>query len=180
MSKSLDIKIRLLNKNDDRSNFNSGNIELDRFFQRYAGQNQFRHYVGSTYIALSDNTIVGYITVSPNEITAENIPTHLKKKLPEYPLPILRIARLAVNKNFQGYGIGKQLLKAMLEIAINLRQTVGCIGVVVDAKPEAIIFYEKLGFIFLATIKGNLDNRPIPTPMFLPMQTIMKAAQKDD
>ncbi|HLF66067.1 MAG TPA: GNAT family N-acetyltransferase, partial [Gammaproteobacteria bacterium] len=145
MNNTLAIKIRLLRKEDDRSYFNSGNIDLDRFFQRFAGQNQFKHYIGSTYIAILETTIVGYITVSPNEITAEKIHLATKKQLPEYPIPVLRIARLAVASKFQGHGIGKQLLKSMLELALRLRDEAGCVGVVVDAKSESISFYRKLG-----------------------------------
>ncbi|MES9879568.1 MAG: hypothetical protein ABW185_01650 [Sedimenticola sp.] len=47
-----EIRIRRLESNGDRSGFRSGNIELDRFFQRYAGQNQFRHHIGTTYVAI--------------------------------------------------------------------------------------------------------------------------------
>ena len=43
------IEVRLLRQEDDRSRFRSGQPDLDRFFARYAGQNQFRHHIGSTY-----------------------------------------------------------------------------------------------------------------------------------
>jgi ribosomal protein S18 acetylase RimI-like enzyme len=50
---------------------------------------------------------------------------------------------------------------------------VGCVGVVVDAKPHAISFYERYGFIRLETLEGNLGDRPEPIPMFLSLkQTI--------
>ena len=42
------IHVRLLMPKDNRSQFDSGDIELDRFFKRFAGQNQFRHHIGST------------------------------------------------------------------------------------------------------------------------------------
>ena len=37
---------------DDRTRFRSGDADLDRFFQAYAGQNQFRHHIGTTYVAV--------------------------------------------------------------------------------------------------------------------------------
>jgi len=40
------MQIRALSESDDRSRFRSGDPDLDRFLQRFAGQNQFRHYVG--------------------------------------------------------------------------------------------------------------------------------------
>ncbi len=41
-----EVRVRALARSDDRSGFACGDIELDRFFQRYAGQNQFRHHIG--------------------------------------------------------------------------------------------------------------------------------------
>jgi len=48
------ITVRRLEPEDDRTNFRSGNVDLDRFFARYAGQNQFRHHIGTTYVAVDD------------------------------------------------------------------------------------------------------------------------------
>lgn len=169
------ITIRRLTTQDERGQFSSGDIELDRFFQRFAGQNQFRHYIGTTYIATYQAQIVGYITVSSGEMTAEHLASTLRKRLPEYPLPILRIARLAVDQAFQGQGIGKQLLKAMFELALQQREQSGCVGVVIDAKPQAISFYTQLGFMALEVLSGELGTKPEPLPMFLPIQLIAKS-----
>ncbi len=43
-------EIRLLDQKDDRKRFQSGDEALDLYFHRYAGQNQFRHHIGVTYI----------------------------------------------------------------------------------------------------------------------------------
>jgi hypothetical protein len=43
------VEIRALRTDDKRDNFRSGDIELDRFFQNYAGHNQFRLHIGTTY-----------------------------------------------------------------------------------------------------------------------------------
>lgn len=48
------IEIRSLQINDDRKSFSSGDADLDRFFHKYAGQNQFRLHIGTTYVALDD------------------------------------------------------------------------------------------------------------------------------
>jgi GNAT superfamily N-acetyltransferase len=123
-----EVQIRLLAAQDVRAQFCSGDIELDRFFQRFAGQNQFRHHIGSTYVSVLNGRITGFATVSAGELTADTVSEHLKKKLPSYPVPILRIARLAVDKHFQGHGIGKMLLRSMFELALELRDKVGCAG----------------------------------------------------
>jgi GNAT superfamily N-acetyltransferase len=171
-----EIRIRRLEPQDDRSGFRSNNIDLDRFFQRYAGQNQFRHHLGTTYIAVQDDKIAGFVTVSSGELAAETLTKALRRRLPAYPVPILRLARLAVDKRFQGHGIGRLLLRAMLELALEMRDRVGCIGVVVDAKPEAVDFYADMGFSPMHLISGSLGDRPEPIAMFLPIREIAAAA----
>ena len=89
--------IRPLRYSDDRSGFCSGNPDLDRFLSRFAGQNQFRHHIGTTYIAAGGNTIMGFATVSASHIEIRDLPDIHKKGLPKYPLPVLRLSRLAVD-----------------------------------------------------------------------------------
>ena len=95
------------------------------------------------------------------------MPAALRKKLPAYPLPILRLARLAVDEAVRGQGLGKELLRFVLQLAIRLARDYGCTGVLVDAKAEAVAFYEKLGFVALELVEGQSDARPAPVPMFL-------------
>jgi GNAT superfamily N-acetyltransferase len=168
------LEIRRLLQEDDRSGFRSGNVELDRFFQRYAGQNQFRHHIGTTYVAVENGTIVGFATVTPSEIAVAGLPPPRRKKLPQYPLPVLRLARLAVDERVQGHGVGGTLLRAVFVLAHRMADEFGCLGVVVDAKPEAVPFYENLGFIDLGAKAGQLGDRPEPRPMFLELGAIPK------
>jgi len=166
------ISIRRLRPDDDRSAFRSGNIELDRFFQRYAGQNQFRHHIGTTYVAVDEETILGFATVAPSEIAGDDVPETSRKRLPRYPLPVLRLARLATQESARGRGIGAALLRAVFTLAHKTAGDLGCVGVVVDAKPDALAFYEKLGFLPLESSAGQLGDRPEPLPMFLELGAI--------
>lgn len=167
------MRVRRLEPEDDRSEFSCGNVELDRFFRQYAGQNQFRHHLGTTYLAIDESErIAGFATVSATEILAERIPTAMKKRLPRFPLPALRLARLAVDTRMSGRGVGRLLVASVLQLARELSESVGCVGVVVDAKSEALGFYESLGFVRLETLSGELGDRPMPTPLFLPLSAI--------
>jgi len=170
-----EVRVRRLEPRDERSGFRSGNIDLDRFFQRYAGQNQFRHHIGTTYVAVQGDHVTGFVTVSSGEMVAEKLTKKLRQRLPAYPLPMLRIARLAVDEHFQGHGIGRLLLRAMLELALEMRDRVGCIGVVVDAKSDAVAFYSALGFEPIGLVGGALGDRPEPVAMFLPIGQIAAA-----
>ncbi|MBM4283552.1 MAG: GNAT family N-acetyltransferase [Deltaproteobacteria bacterium] len=172
--------VRPLQPSDNRSTFRSGHIELDRFFQRYAGQNQFRHHLGTTWVAVDDGVIVGFVTVSAAHLELGVLPERLRRKLPAYPLPVLRLARLAVAENTQGRGIGRALLRAAFALAWRMADEVGCTGVVVDAKAEAVAFYERLGFFALAHAKGGLGDRPEPTPLFLELAAIPRTVERDN
>jgi GNAT superfamily N-acetyltransferase len=169
------IVVRQLRSDDDRSGFRSGNVDLDRFFEKYAGQNQFRHHIGTTYVAVDGDQIVGFATVSPSEIDVERISAARRKRLPRYPMPVLRLARLAVDERAQGRGVGHVLLKAVFVLAKELAADYGCVGVVVDAKPEAVSFYERYGFVGFPTVSGALGDRPEPRPMFLDLGAIPKS-----
>jgi hypothetical protein len=70
-----------------------------------------------------------------------------------------------------GFGIGKALLHHVLVLALEQRDLLGCVGVVTDAKPDTIKFYEALGFLPLEGIReGLLVGEPLP--MFLVIETI--------
>lgn len=174
----MDLTIRLLNKEDDKSSFDSANYELNHFFQKYASQNQFKHYIGSTYVAMLSNIIVGFITISASSIKVEEYKNKDIKKLPKYPLPILRVSRFAVDIRYQNKGIGKALLTFVLRLGVEQKHKFGCIGVVVDAKTESEAYYEQFGFENIDVIDGRIDTRPYTKTMYLSMHTILKVTKK--
>jgi hypothetical protein len=55
------------------------------------------------------------------------------------------------------------------------RKPFGCVGVVVDAKPDAVPFYEKLGFVALEIVAGEVGDRPMPLPMYLELAQVPAA-----
>lgn len=169
------MEVRKLRSTDDRSTFRSGDGDLDRFFQQFAGQNQFRHHVGVTYVAVDGARVLGFATVAPAHLEVDVLPTRARKALPTYPLPVLRLARLGVDLAAQGRGLGLELLRFVLQLAVRMSDDVGCVGVVVDAKPEAVSFYAKYGFEHIDVVEGASDIRPMPTAMFLAMRAIRQA-----
>jgi GNAT superfamily N-acetyltransferase len=173
------MEIRALRPSDDRSGFHSGDEALDRFFRLYAGQNQFRHHLGVTYVAVENGRVLGFATVAPRHVDIEDLPERVRKKLPRYPLPVLGLARLAVDRSAQSLGIGTQLLRFVLALAVRMADEVGCAGVVVDAKKGAVDFYRKYGFAPFEPIEGQSEARPRPTPMWLPIQAIKSASEPD-
>lgn len=164
------VEIRPLQPGDDRSRFQSGDAALDLYFHRYAGQNQFRHHVGVTYVAVEAGCILGFTTVSAASLDADDLPGG--RRMPPYPLPILRIARLAVARDARGLGLGAALLRFCIELAEQMRDEVGCVGLVVDAKEGARSFYDRYGFVELEVEEGMARTLPQPVPMFLPLGSV--------
>lgn len=172
------VEIRLLARDDDRSTFSCGEPALDRFFQQYAGQNQFKLHLAVTWVAVGRDQILGFATVAASAIERAAVPEpRLRRRLPSYPLPVLRLARLGVDRRAQGLGIGQALLGHVLHLALEQRERLGCIGVVTDAKPDAVGFYERFGFGPMSGVfEGMLPSEPLP--MFLAIGTIAAAAER--
>lgn len=166
------LQIRPLRKSDRREEFRCGQPDLDLFFHRYAGQNQFRHHISVTYVAADGETIIGYVAVASGSIEVDELSG--KATLPQgYPLPILRVGRLAVDQRFHGQGVGRQLLRFALLLALQQRDLTGCVGVVVDAKRDAVSFYRQYGFQPMqGVLEGDIRSLPSPVPMFIPIRSI--------
>ena len=158
-----------------RADFSCGEAALDEYIHRYARQQQTRGF-NRSYVAtpasaeaIDASRIAGFYSINAASVMADELPDGLK--LPRYPVPILRIGRLAVDQRFQGAGLGRSLLRHGLALALELSERVGIYAVVVDAKHDtAAAFYRKLGFAPFAA-------RPLS--MYLPLATLVDAARKD-
>ena len=149
-----ELEIRPLRPEDDRSPFSCGQPDLDRFFHHYAGQNQFRLHLAVTYVAVVEGRPLGFATVSVGSLERRTLPSaRMRRRLPGYPLPVLRLARLAVDRRAQGLGVGRALLRHVLDLALDQRASLGCIGIVTDAKPDAVAFYRRYGFEALEGVR---------------------------
>ena len=149
----------------NRADFDCGSAPLNDYFKRYANQNQ-KLGIGSVYAAVDDEdgkTVYGYYVISSGAVNFEELPEELSKKLPRYPVPIIRIGRLAVALSAQGKGLGAELLMDAVRRACSASQDVAAFAIVVDAKDEkAAQFYEHFGFLRFQVAKQSL---------FLPIST---------
>ena len=172
-----EVEIRPLRPDDDRGAFSCGQPDLDRFFHHYAGQNQFKLHLAVTYVATVEERLLGFATVSVGNLERRTLPSaRMRRRLPGYPLPVLRLARLGVDQRAQGLGGGSALLRHVLSLALEQRDSLGCIGVVTDAKSEALAFYARYGFEPLEGVReGALHGGP--TPLFLPLGAVASALE---
>lgn len=157
--------LRKLEPDDRRSDFGCGDQALDAFFRGYAGQHQ-RRRVSVTYVATEGPRINGFVTVAAGSMTREHIGS-AARRLPPFPMPILLLARLGVDRTAQGNGLGKHLLRHALMLARSMSSAVGCVGVVVDAKASAVAFYEELGFARIGALPAANT-----TKLFVPITAI--------
>lgn len=136
-----------------RRNFSCGVVALDDYFKQFAKGNHVKN-IGKTFVLLGDNDfVIGYYTISMGSIDFSSLPEDFRARLPKYPVPVARIARLAVNVKNQGQGWGKFLLVDALHHIQYAASLIAAFGIVVDAKDEkAKTFYMRFGF------KAFVDN----------------------
>jgi GNAT superfamily N-acetyltransferase len=170
------MEIRALVPGDLRQGFDSGNRDIDEFFQRYAGQNQWRHHVGVTYCLLEEARIVGFVTLAAGDMDPQGLSELGDRSFPRYPAPVLRLTRLGVSHELQGTGLGRQLLAVAVTIALEMRVRVGCVGVVVDAKPDAVRFYERRGFRVLPITSRMAGAGAPPVRLFTDLRHLLHGA----
>ena len=127
--------------------FDCGRDELNRYLTRYAWPNQ-RPGASQTYVGLVDDVIVGYHTLAMGQVTYEKAPGRIIKGLAKHPVPIMLLARLAVDRRWQGHGVGKALLKDAMLRTLQAADIAGIRCIAVHAKDDqAIAFYQKFDFI---------------------------------
>ncbi len=144
-------KIELLQRAHLRDDFDCGEAPLDAFLKQFARQNQDRG-INKTYVALKVGhptpRVFGYYTLLAHSLEASRLPPAMARHLPRYPLPVIHLARLAVDRRVQGQGLGGVLLADALKKAALASDIVGVFALEVLAKtPEAGRFYAKYGFV---------------------------------
>jgi GNAT superfamily N-acetyltransferase len=170
------MEIRALRPGDERGRFESGDPDIDRFFRTYAGQNQWRRHVGVTYCVLKEGLPVGFATVAAGSVGDTALPRAVARKLPAYPTPVLRLARLGVDLQHRNTGLGRELLNTASLIALEMRARAGCVGILVDAKPHAVGFYERYGFRALPITSRSAGAGAPPVRLFLDLRYLMRGA----
>ena len=140
------VSIKNIQQKSQLKKFNCDIDALNEFLSRYALKND-QLGIGKTFVALDNQEkIAGYFTLATAQIVYQEIPDEYRGKLPKYPIPALRIARLAVNKELQGKGIGRWLLAQAFIKIVQVADITGIYFIIVDAKETSKAFYEHYGF----------------------------------
>src|SRR5260370_8598 len=130
-------------------------LALNNYLKKFALQNQ-RSQSARTYVATRGEGVVGYYTLAAASARREDTPARVAKGLAAHPVPVILLARLAVDGSEKGKGLGTGLLKDALLRAVQAADIVGCRAVMVHANDAgAQMFYQR--FVF----------EPSPTDHFL-------------
>jgi GNAT superfamily N-acetyltransferase len=142
-----DRRIEKLRNDHPVEDFDSGRVELNRYLQRFAWQNQ-QAGAAQTYVGVVGAVLVGYYSLAVGHVTLENAPDRLKKGLAKHPIPIMLLARLAVDRRWQGQGIGRALLRDAMQRTVQAADIAGIRAFAVHAKDDqARRFYAHFDFI---------------------------------
>jgi len=152
-----------LDGSHDRSAFDCGSPALNIYLRNYALQNQKRGIVRN-YVTThrGGKIVVAYYSLVYASLDQQILPPKLVKGLGRYDIPVLLLARLAVDQREQGKGLGKALLKDGILRTMQAAEIAGLKALLVHAKDEAAAdFYRTHGF---EPIVGD------PLKLFLPVR----------
>lgn len=126
--------------------FDCGNLALNEYLQSLAFQNH-QSGLARTYVAARGKRVLGFYSLAFSIIDHQSSTSRVAKGLPPHPIPIMLLARLAVDISEHGRGLGKGLLKDAIQRTLQAAEIGGLRAMVVHAKNKnAQAFYAKYGF----------------------------------
>lgn len=135
----------LLTSNHLLSNFNSGVDSLDNWLKKRALKNQLSG-ASRTFVACDDDKVMAFYSLASGAINMELSTSKMRRNMPD-PIPVIILARLAIDESLQGKGIGRALIRDAFLRILQAADIIGVRGVIVHALlNEARLFYEKVGF----------------------------------
>ncbi|TDR82913.1 GNAT family N-acetyltransferase [Paludibacterium purpuratum] len=138
--------VRKLAATDEVDAFDCGQVPLDQFLQRYALVNQ-KANSAQTYVCNQGNAVVGFYSLAVGSVDPVGAPPRVLKGLARHPVPVMILARLAVDKEHQRKGLGKALLKDALLRTSHAADIAGIRCLLVHAKDDtARQWYESWEF----------------------------------
>jgi GNAT superfamily N-acetyltransferase len=167
------VLIRRLDEPDEVGPFDCGDEPRNNYLRRHAWANQQKSSIAVTYVAIDEaapRTVIGYFTLATASVQRETFALKYVRGLPPYDLPLILLARLAVDRRFTGKGLGHALISEAFKIALRVADDVGCRCIITDAYRDRVDWYARYGFV---TLEGAAESGP--QRMFLDMRTIRMA-----
>jgi GNAT superfamily N-acetyltransferase len=129
----------------DLENFDSGVAPLDIWLKRRARANE-ADGASRTIVLCEGFRVVGYYSLAAGSLTHAKAIGRIRRNMPE-PVPVVLLGRLAIDRAWQGRGLGTDLLRDAVLRATLAAETIGVRAILVHAiSSEARTFYERHGF----------------------------------
>jgi GNAT superfamily N-acetyltransferase len=127
--------------------FDCGQEALNHWLRKHALQNQGAG-AAQSYVGLVDGVVIGYYSLAVGQIEYIDAPERLRKGLAQHPVPIMLLARLAVDKDWQKKGVGRALLRDAVLRTLQAADIAGIRALAVHAKDDAARrYYEQFDFV---------------------------------
>lgn len=140
-------RIEKLRRDHPIDNFDCGQLALSEWLRKHALQNQGAG-AAQTYVGLVGEVVIGYYSLAVGQIEYNDAPERLQKGLARHPVPVMLLARLAVDKNWQRKGVGRALLRDAVLRTVQAADIAGIRALAVHAKDEqARRYYEQFDFV---------------------------------
>ncbi len=132
----------------DVSGFSCGEPELDDYLRMFALSNNGGGY-SKTFVVTSDGVrVIGFFSICASSVRAEEVPERFAKGFGKLPIPVVLLARLAVDREWRGQGIGSSMVRFAIRNAVTASDFIGIRAFMVHAKNEKVCgFYSRLDFV---------------------------------
>jgi GNAT superfamily N-acetyltransferase len=151
-------------------NFDCGVSSLDQWLRRQALKNEASG-ASRTFVVCFGKEVVGYYALATGSVVRQEAPGKIKRKMPE-PIPVMVLGRLAVDRNWQGSGLGSSLLRDALFRTFNVSKQAGVRALLVHSLSEdAKAFYLRYGFL-----ESPID----PMTLMLNLQDVRRYLEKEE
>jgi GNAT superfamily N-acetyltransferase len=128
--------VRKLATTDAVELFDCGQVALNQFLQRFALTSQ-RANSAQTYVCCHAGVVVGFYSLAVGSVEPGAASARVVKGIAQHPVPVMILARLAVDSSHQGAGLGKALLRDALKRTAQAADIAGIRALLVHAKDES-------------------------------------------
>jgi GNAT superfamily N-acetyltransferase len=148
----------------DLNSFDSGVPPLDDWLKRRARGNEAEG-ASRTFVLSEGARVIGYCSLAAGSVRHTSATGRIRRNMPE-PVPVVLLGRLAIDREWQGRGLGADLLRDAVMRAASAAGVIGVRAILVHAISDAAqTFYERHGF------------RPSPVDPMTLMITVEDAAK---
>jgi len=134
-----------LNLSHQIKGFDSGNSQLDDWLKNRAIKNEIEG-ASRTYVLCNGDVVIGFYCLANGSVFQSVATGKVRRNMPD-PIPVMVIGRLAIDRSWQGKGLGHALLKDAILRTLQASEIAGIRAILVHAISEnAKLFYEKCGF----------------------------------